>query len=197
MNINLSELRQEFIAISKLLYARNMVPGTSGNISARVPGTDTALIKGTERSFGDLEPEDVLLVDFAGNVLEGRGKPSKEAGFHLPLYQRRPDIGAIIHVHPPYATAWACVGRPFPLVTITAELKIGPMPLIGRAKPGSPELANMVLEAYANPAVRAVLLQDHGIIAVGPNLRGAYYLADLIEDTARVATLARLINTLP
>jgi len=194
--MNLTELRLEFITISKLLYARNMVPGTSGNVSLRVPGTDTALIKGTARSFGDLEPEDVLLVDFAGNVLEGRGKPSKEVGFHLPLYQIRPDIGAIIHVHPPYATAWACVGRPFPMVTITAELKIGPMPLVDRARPGSPELAKMVLEAYSNPAVLAALLKDHGIIAVGPNLREAYYLADLIEDTARVAALAGLISML-
>jgi L-fuculose-phosphate aldolase len=195
--MNVDDLRQEFISISRLLYDRGMVPGTSGNVSVRVPGTDTALIKCTARSFGDLECADVLLVDFDGKVLEGHGKPSKEAGFHLPLYRMRPDVGAVVHVHPPFATAWASAGRVFPMATITAEIKLGPVPLVGRARPGSGELAKMVLEAYKDPAVHVALLRDHGSIAVGGNLREAYYLADLVEDTARVAMLAGLIRLIP
>lgn len=185
------------MAVSKALYDRGMVPGTSGNVSVRVPGTETALIKCTARSFGDLECDDVLLVDFQGKVLEGRGKPSKEAGFHLPLYQNRPDIGAVVHIHPPYATSWASAGRVFPLATITAEIKLGRIPLVGRARPGSSELAKMVLEAYQDPAVKVCLMQAHGLIAVGPDLREAYYLADLVEDTARIATLSGLIRLIP
>ena len=195
--MDITALRDEFIAMSKLMYDRDMVPGTSGNVSVRVPGTETVLIKCTARSFGDLDCNDVLLVDLDGKVLEGHGKPSKEAGFHLPLYRLRPGIGAVVHVHPPYTTAWASAGRVFPLATITAELKIGPVPMVERANPGSTALADMVLQAYQDPNVKVALLKDHGAVVVGPNLREAYYLADLVEDTARIATLTGLVKLIP
>jgi len=186
-------LRRELSDFSKRSFHRGLVSGTGGNISARIPDHDRVLITASGVSLGDVEPDSNLLVNLEGVILENPLGliPSKETSFHLVVYQLRPDVGAIVHVHPPYATAYSNKERPLPLATISSRAILKEVPWIECALPGSKELCDYVhggIKKY--PAVKALLMKEHGILALGPDLRIAYYVADLVEDTAKIAFIA-------
>ena len=190
-------LRHELSDISKRAFLRNLVGGTGGNISARIPGSDKVLITPSGVSLADVEPETNLLVRLDGTILENPLNllPSKETGFHLAIYELRPDVGAIAHVHPAYATAYSRGGKPLPMATITARMILKEVPAIESALPGSRELCEFVKGGIVrHPGVKALLMTEHGILALGPDIKAAYYLADLVENTAQVAFVAGNIN---
>jgi len=183
-------LRKELTEYSRRSYERGLICGTGGNISARIPGTDMVLVTPTGVSLGDLEPHANILVNLEGEVLDSPLGlvPSKETSFHLRAYRLRPEINAVAHLHPPYATAYANKGVPLPLVTVSARANLKHVPTIECALPGSEELCELVtkgLEHY--PEARAVLMKEHGILTLGKDLKTAFYLADLVEDTAKIA----------
>ncbi|BCV22842.1 class II aldolase/adducin family protein [Moorella sp. Hama-1] len=183
-------LRREMAAVSKQIFARNLTSATSGNISARVPGhPEQVLIKATGKSFGDVEAEDFILVDLEGNILAGTGKPSKEIRFHLGIMKARPEVGAVFHGHSAYATAYVTARGELPAVTAAAEGGLGKIGVIGFAPAGSVELAEMVSKAFQDPELKAAVMTRHGFITVGPDIHRAFYLADVLEDNARVAFL--------
>jgi L-fuculose-phosphate aldolase len=192
-----SRLREELAEISRRAYHRGLVSGTGGNISVRIPGTDLVLITPTAVSLADITPEINLLVKIDGTIVDKPPghKPSKETAFHLAVYQLRPDAGAVAHVHPPYATAFSNQSRPLPLATISGRVGLTAVPVIACAHPGSEELCGFVKDGLReNPGLKAMLMKEHGIITVGPDLKTAYYLADLVEDTAKIAFLELLIS---
>ncbi len=194
----ISGLRAELAEFSRRAFCRGLTSGAGGNMSVRVPGTDTVLITPTGVSLGDVNPEDNLLVDLDGKVLENPcgHRPSKETGFHLVCYALRPDVGAVAHVHPPYATAYANKGRPLPLVTVSSRVILTEVPSIECALPGSRELCDFVHGGVMKyPGVKAILMKEHGILALAPDLKAAYYIADLVEDTAKVAFIADHITS--
>lgn len=183
-------LRQELSDYSRRSFERGLISGTGGNLSVRIPGTDNVLITPSGISLGDVKPEENILVNLKGEIIEVAPdlRPSKETSFHLGAYQLRPDVGALAHVHPPYATAYSNKGRPLPLVTVSARANLIHVPHVDCALPGSDELREFVctgLESF--PDARAILMKEHGIITLGRDLKMAYYLADLLEDTAKVA----------
>ena len=183
-------LREELAEYSRKAFHRGLGSGTGGNISARIPESDTVLITPSGVSLADVVPEECLLVDLEGKVLENKAdlKPSKETSFHLQAYILRPGIMALAHVHPAYATAYSNKGLPLPLVTVSARANLKHVPCIESALPGSGELRELVsagLRSY--PDARAILMKEHGILTLGKDLKEAYYLADLVEDTAKVA----------
>ena len=183
-------LRQELALYSRKSFERGLVSGTGGNLSVRIPGTNTALVTPSGVSLADVEPDQNILVDLEGKILSAPPglKPSKETSFHLEAYRLRPEIHALAHVHPAYATAYANKGIVLPLVTVSARGNLKHVPCIDCAPPGSGELRELVcagLEAY--PGVRAILMKEHGILTLGKDLKEAYYLADLVEDTAKIA----------
>jgi len=188
-----NRLRRELSDYSKRSFQRGLVSGTGGNISVRVPGTDRILITASGVSLADVEPESNLLVTQEGTILDRLPGliPSKETAFHLVVYQLRPEVGAVVHVHPPYATAYANRMKPLPLATTQARANLKEVPWIECALPGSKELCDFVREGIKQyPAAKALLMKEHGILTVGPDLRTAYYLADLVEDTAKIAFIA-------
>ncbi|MDN5347845.1 MAG: hypothetical protein PWP65_1409 [Clostridia bacterium] len=186
----LADLRLEMVTVCQKIFNRGLTSATSGNLSARLPGRpEQVLIKRTGKSFGDVHPEDFLLVDLEGNVLEGEGKPSKELFFHLAIYRRRPEVNAVLHGHSPYTTAYVLAKGELPLVTVAAELSLVKVPVVGYAPPGSQELAGMVGTAFEEPGVKAAVLLRHGYITVGQDCHGAFYLADVLEDNAKTAFL--------
>lgn len=190
-------LRQELSDISKRAFLRNLVGGTGGNMSVRIPGSDKVLITPSGVSLADVEPETNLLMRLDGTILENPLNllPSKETGFHLAVYELRPDVGAIAHVHPAYATAFSREGKPLPMATITARMILKEVPAVGSALPGSRELCELVKEAIVrHPGVKALLMTEHGVLALGSDIKAAYYLADLVENTAQVAFVAGNIN---
>jgi len=190
-------LRKELAEYSRRSFNRGLVSGTGGNISVRVPGTDTVLITPTGISLGDIEPEINLLMKIDGAIVENPCglKPSKETAFHLAVYQLRPEAGAVAHLHPPYATAYSnCVER-LPMVTVSAQAVLKEVPRIERALSGSTELYEYVKAGLTKyPSARVLLMEEHGILAVAPDLKTSYYLSDLTEDTAKIAFIAGRIK---
>ena len=102
-------LRERLVAIAHRAYRLGLVPGVSGNLSVRLPGEPMILIKATGKCFGDMTPDDTLVIDLEGNILDRETslRPSKERWFHLAIYQARPDVGAVVHLHPPHALTGA------------------------------------------------------------------------------------------
>ena len=184
-------LRARVAATSRELHARGWVANHDGNLTvrdgARFLATPTATSK---RVIGD---RDLLELDPAGKVV-GAGKVFGELGLHLAVYQRRPDVGAVIHAHPPHATAVACarggvsdhvIGRPF---IAEAVVSLGPIiPRLPFAPPGEPAVAAL---APWCEEVDAVLLGGHGVLAWGADLEQAFLRLELVEHLARIALAA-------
>lgn len=192
----LKRLKEELVEVCIRAWQRRLVAGAGGNVSLRIPRTDLCLITATGVALADVTAADILTMDLGGDVLdapEGR-RPSKETGFHLVAYRCRPEVGAVVHVHPPHATAFAASHHPLPLVTDGAAARLKVVPCLGYAPSGSPELHRIVEDGLgAYPQATAFLLLNHGLIALGPHLKGAFYIADLVEDTAKIALLSRLV----
>ena len=183
-------LRKELSDFSKRSFRRGLVSGTGGNMSVRIPGTDEVLITPTGISLEEITPEINLLMNLDGAVLENPCglKSSKETGFHLAAYRLRPDVGAVAHLHPPYATTYSNKLRPLPMVTVSARGVLKEVPCIESAPAGSQELAGFVQQGLKQyPAAKVILMREHGTLALGADLANAYYLTDLAEDTAKIA----------
>ncbi len=198
MTDTLKQLRDELAETCRKAFRRGLVGGAGGNISVRVPGEELALITATGISLGDIGPETIVLVGLDGKLLDGAPgvRPSKETGFHVCAYRLRPHVGAVVHLHPPHATAFAVRGMELPLVTDGAVLNLKHVPVVGHAPSGSAELHQLVEEGLRkNPDAKAILMERHGMFTMGPNLTVAFNLADLVEDTAKIAILSGLIRS--
>jgi len=182
--------REELTRISRLAYNRRLVGGAGGNVSVRIPGTDEVLVTATGVSLGDTTFQNIVKVNLYAEMCDPTFcyKPSKETGFHCSVFRLREDVGGIVHVHPPYATSFSCLNKPLPMVTVSALANLKEVPCIEVAPAGSAELRGYVEEAIkAYPGVRSILMREHGILALGKDLVQAYNLADLVEDTAKIA----------
>jgi len=192
------ELREELARTAVRAYRRGLVTGPGGNVSARLPGRERVLISPTGLSLDLTTPGNIVKVDMLGNRVDPGFpyRPSRETAFHCAIYQARPDVNAIVHVHPPYATAFSYRNGPLPMVTVTArEAGVKSVPCIDVALSGSVELHRMVEEVFsADPTIRAILMRAHGIIATGPHLSSAYDAADLVEGTAQIAFLTAALG---
>jgi L-fuculose-phosphate aldolase len=184
-------LREELVRVAHRAFDLGLTLGISGNLSVRVPGTDRLVIKATGLSMGDMTTADTLLLDLDGRILEESDRrPSKERWFHLAIYRRRPEVAAIAHLHPPYVLAFAALHRLPPLLTGASRTFLGgKLALVPPAPSGSQELADLVGEAFGDPAIAAVIMAEHGSVTAGPDLRQAFYLSQYLEDAARTALL--------
>jgi ribulose-5-phosphate 4-epimerase/fuculose-1-phosphate aldolase len=188
-----ARLRRTLVDLSHRAYAFGLAPGVSGNMSVRLPSADRVIIKATGYSLGDMTEAETLLVDLDGVVLDAAGaRPSKEMYFHLAIYRRRPDVGAVIHLHPPYTLVFAATRSLPPYLTGASRAFLGDgLVLVPPAPSGSKELVRLVEEAFAEPRVRAAILAEHGSLTVGEDLYQAFYVTQYLEDAARTAVLAR------
>lgn len=193
----LQTLRSEVVRFCHKTFERGMVAAAGGNISVRVPGRDELLITRTNVSLGDATPSDILRVGFDGSVLEpvGDHRPSKETPFHLWAYKLRPDVHAVIHLHPPYTVVQSLRVRPLPLVTVSARLGLKHVPCVPIAYSGTPKLHEYVRQAIVeNPGVSVIMLAAHGLTAMGADLTAAFNAADLCEMTAKQACIAESLG---
>ena len=184
-------------AYCRKAQARDLVGGSGGNMSARVPGTDRMLITPTGLALEEVTAARLVLVDIpSGRVLRlPKGlAPSMELTTHLAVYRTRGAAGAVLHAHPPFATAYACAKPALPLVTITAEEMFHEVPLLDYAFPGSEALAAIVARGLAKfPERWAFLMRRHGVLTIGTDPRAAYLWADLLESTAKTSLLHALL----
>ena len=185
-------LRQTVCELHGELPRWNLVTWTSGNVSARVPGTDLMVIKPSGVSYDDITAEDMVVCDLHGRLVEGRHKPSSDTDAHAYVYRARPDVGGVVHTHSPYATAWAARGEAIPCaVTAMADefggdIPVGPFALIGDDSIGRGIVAT--LEGHRSPAV---LMRGHGVFTIGGTARAAVKAAVMCEDVARTLHIAR------
>lgn len=164
-----------------------------GNLSARVPGEGLMIVKKTDVAFDEVCPETLIVTDFDGNVVEGTGKPSKEALLHGAIYRKIPRAGAIMHCHSPYATAWAAGHDSLAFSTHHAALKFhGAVPVFDTHSYAVPKEYFPQITAFLeeNEGANAFLLRAHGQVTLAPDMRMAAYLAELMEETAQISILS-------
>ncbi len=181
--------RSRIIEICARLERRKLVSGTDGNISHRADD-NSMYVTATGTNKGYLTEEQILLQSFDGKILEGNLRSTREAGFHTRIYKERPDINAVIHTHPPYATAFACCGQVLPTNILTeVSAVLGKMAFAPYAPPGSAELVaslDGLLEGC-----NIIFLSNHGIIVMGETLEIAYNHMDALENAAKTIVMAR------
>ena len=175
--------KQEIIYWCKRIYQKGMSPATSGNVSIKL-GKEI-LISASGTCMNDMDEDDVVLIDYDGNVKEGTKKPSSEKIMHSEIYTRRDDINAVIHCHCPVITAFAVanVAMEKPILP-DFVLVFGEVPVIPYFCPSSIELAMAVGNAFENKS--AILLQNHGVVVADETLQGAYYKLELLRAYAEV-----------
>jgi L-fuculose-phosphate aldolase len=178
--------------IGKRVYEKGLVAANDGNISVRISENEF-LITPTGVSKGSLTPEMIIKVDGEGNVIEGEYTPTSELKMHLLVYQERPDIHAVLHVHPPYATAFAIAGIPLNQALMPeVVLFLGTIPLAQYGTPSTEEVPKAV-KAHVNDH-QGVLLENHGALTWGKDLVQAYYLMESLEFTAKINWIARQLS---
>jgi L-ribulose-5-phosphate 4-epimerase len=191
-----SELRREVCALHALLPANNLVAWTSGNLSGREPGGRTMLIKPSGVMFEDLTPESLCEVDLDSLEASGPYKVSSDTATHAYIYRHMPEVGGIVHTHSPFATAFAAVGREIPcFLTAMADEFGGPIPCGGFALIGGEEIGREVVRVLKGHRSPAVILQNHGVFALGPTPKAAVKAAVMCEDVARTSFLALQLGT--
>ena len=190
------ELAEELSRYSRLCYSRGLVGAAGGNISVRIPGSDSFLVTGSGISLRDVGSENLVVINKDGRVLEAPSglRASKESRFHLAIYNTRRDVNAVIHVHPAFTTVFAAAKMSIPLTTISADLKLKQGQVVPTADPGSDELCRYITGILKeSPDTTTVLiLERHGIVTFRQNLCEAFNDAELAEDTAKIAYFSSL-----
>jgi len=176
--------REEIVRFGKKLLTAQLTSGTGGNLSIFNRSEGLIAISPSGIEYEEMKPEDVPIVDINGTIVEGSRKPSSELGFHVALYRKRPDITAVVHTHSVYATTMACLNWEIPAVHYLVAFSGHKVPLAPYATFGSNELATNVAESIGEH--NAVLLANHGLAAIGPNLATAFAVAEEIELVARI-----------
>ena len=176
--------REEICEICHLLYQRGYVVSNDGNVSLRL-GEEKVLITPSGVGKGRMTPEMLVVCDLEGNVLEGERYPSSESKMHLMVYKERPDVGSVVHAHPPVSTAFAICRRPLKeryLSELVAGL--GEVPVTEFAMLSTHEVADSVRPFVHDHS--AVLLANHGSLAWGPTLLSAFDRLETVEQTAKI-----------
>ncbi len=188
------KLKSDIVKYSQKMYDERLVAATSGNISACDRQTGKIAITPTSANYHLLKPEDIVVLDFDGNVLEGDRRPSSEWKMHVHIYKNMPEATSIVHTHSTYATAFAVVRKPIDLILIEMEAYLGgAIPLAEFAEPGSIELGEACVKALeANKST--CLLSNHGALAVGRTIEDAYIRATYLEDAAKTYYLAKTLG---
>jgi L-ribulose-5-phosphate 4-epimerase len=186
-----SELRRALVALHRSLTDNGLVAWTSGNVSARVPGSDLLVIKPSGVDYADLTPESMVVCDLEGTRVDGDLSPSSDTASHAYIYRHMPEVGGVVHTHSRYATAWAARGEPIPCVlTAMADEFGGEIPVGPFAPIGGDEIGRAVVGTLTGHRSPAVLLRSHGVFTVGATARDAVKAAVMCEDVAATVHLA-------
>lgn len=177
------DAKQQIIQTGRKLGAKNMSPGTSGNISMRF--SENILISASGTCLYELNEDGIVLMDTESKVLDGSRKPSSEKHLHAKIYNMRPDINAIVHCHAPYVSTFAVCHKPLSRPIISENVfYFGEIPLAEYAMPSSDELVENTAKFF--DMHDAVLMANHGIIIGGKSLDDAYYKMETAEVYAQI-----------
>ena len=187
------ELRKAVVEAFRFMEDRGLNWGHSGNISVRLPEEGLYLISPSGVKKSKMKPEDLVIIDEKGNVVEGSGKPSSEYRMHLAVYKARRDVNAVIHAHPLYSSVLAARGQPIlPIIEEVTVYLGGPIEVAAYAPPGSNELAENAVKALGDKC--GVILAKHGVLTCGSDLEEAMDALVYLERAAFVSLYASLLG---
>ncbi len=187
----LEELKKELIEYGKLAGVKNFTPGYSGNFSARYE--DKILITSSGSANGYLSEDELVLMDFDGNVVEGNKKASSEKMLHVEFYKQRPDVNYIIHVHSPYLSSFACCRIPLDEPVMAENVfYFGQIPLAAYGLPGSMSLVEKTAKYFKD--YNAVLMANHGFIVGDKTIKDAFLKLELAESYAQVVVNTKILG---
>ena len=194
MNIKMMEYEKEqVVRYGKKLIDRRLTTGSGGNISVCNREKNLVAISPSGLDYYETTPEDIVILDIDGNLVEGKHRPSSEAGMHLAFYKNRADVSGIVHTHSKFATAIACMGWELPAVHYLIGMAGHRVKCTGYATYGSDELAKEVFEIIGDS--NAVLLANHGLIALGEDVDRAFSTAEHLEFVSEVYYLTKTLGT--
>ncbi|KNC19318.1 ribulose 5-phosphate epimerase [Arthrobacter sp. RIT-PI-e] len=195
----IEKVRKDVSALHAELVRYGLVVWTGGNVSGRVPGADLFVIKPSGVSYDELTPENQILCDLDGNVIEGtpgsERSPSSDTAAHAYVYRHMPEVGGVVHTHSTYAVAWAARGEAIPCV-ITAmadefggEIPVGPFAIIG-----DDSIGRGIVDTLTGHRSRGVLMKSHGPFTIGKDAKDAVKAAVMLEDVARTVHISRQLG---
>ena len=188
------QLRNEIVRVTRIVATQGLIRSSDGNISVRLDN-DRFLVTPSGLYKMAMEPDDPIIVNQHGDVLINKPglKPSSEIGMHLEAYRQRPDVNAVLHAHPPYATALTIAGLPFPTNLLPEVLiALGDVPTAPYATPGTRALADSIQMLICDH--NAILLGHHGSITVGHTLEDALIGLERLEHAAYTFHLAKSLG---
>jgi L-fuculose-phosphate aldolase len=184
--------RDEIVHFGRLLHRNGLVAATDGNLSLRL-SNGNILCTPTLMSKGLMAPDDLVIVDRHGKKVKGLREPSSELAMHLFIYDGRPDVGAVVHAHPPTATGYAVAGIPLDRALCSEiVMTLGSVPLANYGTPGTPELTETLAPLVADHD--AILMANHGVVTCGVNLLSAYMNMETVEHFAKISLVTHLLG---
>jgi L-fuculose-phosphate aldolase len=186
------KLKEQICEIGRRLYNKGFAAANDGNITIRLNEREV-LCTPTMVSKGFMKCEDICKVDYEGKQLAGTRKRTSEVLLHLAVYKVRPDVNAVVHCHPPHATAFAVAQEPIPKCILPeVEVFLGEVPMARYETPGTHKFAETILP-YCK-ACNTIILANHGTVTFGPNLENAYFNTEIIDAYCRILILARQLG---
>jgi len=186
------EVAREIAHCCRRLAEAGLIAGQDGNVSVRV-GLDRALVTPAGLIKSELEPDDMVEIDLTGRRLRGTRRPSSEIDMHLRILRGRPDVGAVVHAHPPVATGFSVAGESFNACVLPELIfQVGWVPLVPYGTPGTAELGEQLAPFITG--YDALLLANHGAVTMGANLMEARIRMESLEHAARILLTARLLG---
>lgn len=185
---NYDHIRREVLDSSLWLAEHGYLGRLSsgGNISVRVPGEKSIAITPSGRTYFSLAPNDICVIDFDRNPIKGSLAPSIEAGLHIGVYRKRPDVNAVIHTHQPFASTLAIINKPIPALFDEIVVEIGhEVDIVPYAFSGSAELVDNLTGKLDNQC-HCYLIQNHGAVSLGADMPRALRNSELLEAVARI-----------
>jgi len=186
------QAQRELVEVCRRLHTRGLVAGTDGNVSIRL-AKDRILCTPTGMSKGFLKPEDLVVCDMQGQRVSGKRRPTTEIKIHLTAYEQRSDTCAVVHAHPPHATAFAVAHKTLDeRLMPEAYIAVGKVALTPYGTPSTAELEDSIRPAIAKH--EAILLANHGAMTLGKNVLEAYHRMEALEQLAHISTLTQILG---
>src|SRR5438067_3511809 len=187
------KLKEQMCDIGRRIWLKGFCAGNEGNHSYRL-GDDRILCTPSLISKGNLKPDDLCVVDMTGKQVSGRKKRTSEILLHLAVYKNRADVKAVIHSHPPHATAFAVADVELPTcIHPEAEVFLGPVKTAKYVTPGDTRLGESI-EPFLKDS-NTILLGNHGVVCYGPDLEDAYYKLEIVDAYARILLLTKQLGS--
>jgi L-fuculose-phosphate aldolase len=191
-SMNEFKLKEQICEIGRRVYAKGFAAANDGNISIRLNDKEV-LCTPTMVSKGFIKPEDLCVVDYEGKQVRGTRKRSSEILLHLAVYKHNPAVNAVVHCHPPHATAFAVAQEPIPKCVLPeVEVFLGEVPIAIYETPGTQKFSDTIIPFVKN--CNTIILASHGTVTFGPDLEKAYWNSEIIDAYCRILILARQLG---